>query len=233
MHHSVLNNALVPGLPGVSPSGGTYRALLPALAVLCALAVSCAGAASSIELAGDGSGRLTLEYRIARELENLGALDGNERWSPVPVGRADMERTAARIPGLRLLSYRVRDEGADRIHRSEFTFASASALNAFFDPAGEGRFVADPSARRIRVRFPGTEAGDPRARSLVREALEGYDFSLSFKVPGGASARWLDGAGNEAAGPGGCSAEGRTARCALPMADLALAAVPLVLEINW
>ncbi|GHT76702.1 hypothetical protein FACS1894124_8630 [Spirochaetia bacterium] len=66
---------------------------------------SCIGMSADITIRRNGSGVLALEYRMSRELESLGKLDGNERWLPIPVGKADFERTTDRIPGLALKSF--------------------------------------------------------------------------------------------------------------------------------
>jgi hypothetical protein len=71
------------------------------LASLC----SCIGVKADITINADGSGKLALEYRVSNMVEALGKLDGNERWQTVPLGRADFERTLARLPKLRLSSF--------------------------------------------------------------------------------------------------------------------------------
>ncbi|GHV85901.1 hypothetical protein AGMMS50230_15090 [Spirochaetia bacterium] len=195
------------------------------------LIVSCIGVSSSIELNGDGSGKLQLEYRLAGELEDLGKLDGNEKWLPVPVGRADMERTVSRTAGLKLLSYTVREEGKDRIYRSELSFTSPEALTAFF---GAGEFRPDIPGRKLSITFAGSQPADKEWSLVVKDSLQGYSFSLSLKVPGTAAYTWFDKAGNKTAVfPGTCSTSGQKLEYTVSMADLVLMETPLSMEVRW
>ena len=193
--------------------------------------LSCIGAASHITLNQDGSGSITLEFRVALEFENMGKLDGNEKELPVPVGKMDLERSAARVPGLRLLSYTSRQDGVDMVHRAELSFDSPEALSAFFDADG---FKVDLPGRRIVITFPGAEETDPAFTNLLTGAFKGYDFSLSLSVPGSANTRWLDGSGkNVPSFPGTCSVTGKTVHYTVPMADMVFLDSSLMLEISW
>ena len=75
------------------------------LAFVSVVFFSCMGVSSQIKLNADGSGTIKLEYRVALELENVGKLDGNEAYPPVPMGKIDLERSIARVSGLRLVSW--------------------------------------------------------------------------------------------------------------------------------
>jgi hypothetical protein len=109
---------------------------------------SCLGAEVEISMHADGSGKIALEYRVSQMLESLGRLDGNERWPSVPVGKADFERTVARIPGLRLLSFSSKEApsankilgGKDLVTKVSLEFKNAAALLAFWGSgvAGSG-----------------------------------------------------------------------------------------------
>ncbi|MDR2314714.1 MAG: hypothetical protein LBE02_09315 [Spirochaetaceae bacterium] len=200
---------------------------------LAVVLVSCIGLDSEVRINGNGSGSLKLSYRIASSLEDLGALGGNERWLPIPVGRADMERTAARIEGLTLVSYSSRREGADTLHSAELSFASPGALEAFFDSSGR-LFTADLPDRRLRLTFPQTAEQDQDFKELLSGALEGYSFSISLNLPGTVRVAWLDGEGKAAeAFPGACSLAGSTLSYSVPMADLVFLDRALSMEVGW
>ncbi|MDR1306654.1 MAG: hypothetical protein LBK74_03670 [Treponema sp.] len=203
-----------------------------AAAACCALFCSCIGAESRVRLEGDGSGLISCEYRVARDLENMGKLDGNERWLPVPVGRADLERSAARIDGLMLVSYSSREAGPDTVHRAEFSFANPRALEAFFDSSGR-YFKADMAQKKITLSFPGSEAGNAEFEKPAREALEGYVFFLALTLPETPRVSWFDKEGKTASFPGSCTVKGSAVECGIPMADLVFLKAALTMEISW
>jgi len=112
---------------------------------LCAAALtlmnSCLGVSAEISIRADGSGTIALEYRVSQMLESLGRLDGNEKWPAIPVGKADFERSLARIPGLRLSSFSSKDVphlsgGRDLLTKVTLEFKNTAALLAFLDSTG-------------------------------------------------------------------------------------------------
>jgi hypothetical protein len=191
------------------------------------------GVSSQIKLNPDGTGSIELEYRVALELEDLGKLDGNEKYAPVPVSRMDFERTIARIPGMRLRSYESKKDSRDMLHRAELSFNSPEALTAFFDSGGR-TFKLDFKARKAAFTFPGTKTAEPVFKELIGDALGGYTFSLSFSVPGDAKVTWIDENGKKIYNIlGKCLVKGQTVDFTVSMADLVLLNSSLTLEINW
>ena len=102
------------------------------------LLTSCFGVNADITLNADGSGSMQLEYRIDKSLYDLGMLDGNERWNTIPVGRADFERTVARLPGMRLRSHSQKEEFYPDIIITtvRLDFSNIETLLAFLDASG-------------------------------------------------------------------------------------------------
>ena len=194
---------------------------------------SCIGASSQITLNNDGSGTIIQEYRISLEMENMGKLDGNEAEPPLPAGKADIERTVARVPGLRLLSYSSRQDGKDMVYRAEMGFASPEALEGFME-ADNLQFMVDLPGKRIIIGLSAAETADNSFMELLSGAFEGYEFSVSLSVPGTAKAALLDDKGNSLPHyPGTCSVQGKTVEYTVPMADIVSLDSPLNLEISW
>ena len=174
-----------------------------------------------------------MDYRISKELKSLGEQDGNEAWLPLPTGKADIERTVARIRGLKLLSFRTGEDGKDIVNHADLSFDSIEALSSFFNggfngEGGNGSTVFDIKARRIVMNF-GEGMGENEA---FLEALKGYDFSLSFTLPGAAAVRWLD-ADGDSTGPGVCTVSGKTVQFKAAMAELVFLPKASYLEISW
>jgi len=156
---------------------------------------SCLGVSAGITIKADGSGTIALEYCVSQELESLGRLDGNERMPAVPVGKTDFERSVARIPGLKLSKYSSKDirntsGSRDLVTNVTLDFKDSSVLLAFLDSAGShAALVQDGAGKllRLTVLEPSRGLTDPDLLSLLREISEGYNFSVSFSLPGNAS----------------------------------------------
>jgi hypothetical protein len=181
-----------------------YCLLLASLALM----VSCLGASADIVMRADGSGSVTLKYRVSQMLESLGRLDGNERWPAIPVGRADFERSVARIPGLHLSSFSVTEaprrysrplssrkapntlSDKDLITNVKLDFKDTAALLAFLDSAGNHASIVQENGKNtlcLVLLDPATDTLDADLLSLLQEVSAGYEISLSFTAPKGAA----------------------------------------------
>jgi hypothetical protein len=198
---------------------------------------SCAGADASIVIRRDGSGTIALEYRIARVLESLGKLDGNERWLPIPVGSADFERTVARVPGLTLNSFSSKQTERDIICQVKLNFANIEALASFMDASGQ-RAVPVRNGERtgLILSFGGYRTNtDTELLALASSVTEGYGLGLRFALPAEASCRVLDtfGTGKAAPPAGTLNVQGSQVDYTASMADILGSAEPVILEILW
>jgi len=169
-----------------------------------ALMTSCLGVSMDIVMRADGSGSVTLEYRVSQMLESMGRLDGNEYWPAIPVGKADLERSVARIPGLRLSSFSVKEYprryskppnsnplgDKDLITKVKLDFKNTAALLAFLDSAGSRASLVQEGGKntlRLVLLDPATDALDADLLSLLQEVSAGYEISVSFTAPKGAA----------------------------------------------
>lgn len=167
-------------------------ALLACAAVLALC--NCIGITADISIRANGSGRIALEYQVSQMLESMGRLDGNERWPAVPAGKADFERSLARIPGLRLVSHKVKDVpnaagGRDLVTRAVLEFSDSSALLAFLDSSGSRASIAEENGKkklRLELRNPSAALGNADLKNLLREISAGYGLNISVSVPAGA-----------------------------------------------
>jgi hypothetical protein len=164
--------------------------LIPAfvLFVFAALLCSCIGLKTDIVLKADGTGTVTMEYRISREFQDIGALDGNARWPTVPVGQADFERTISRMEGLRLLSFSTKEEGPNLLYRAAVGFSKLEDILPLLGNDGENISLVRGEKRSLVLRLtPGREAEsageNPEFLALVEEAFRGYDIAISLSAP--------------------------------------------------
>ena len=207
--------------------------ILYVLALIPFLLVSCIGASLQIKINNDGSGTISQEYRIALELQNMGKTEGNEEMFPLPVGKEDLERTVARIPGLRLVSFASRQDEKDLIINADYAFDSPEALAALMG-SGEQQLKVDFKEKKITLHFPAGEDGGIMFKEIMQTAFEGYDFSFSLTIPGQGKTAWLDGNGKIVQQyPGTCSVRNNTVEYTVPMGKIVNLENPLALEISW
>jgi len=161
------------------------------LAPLVLMMNSCLGASADIMMRADGSGSVTLEYRVSQMLESLGRLDGNEGSPAIPVGKADFERSIARIPGLRLSSFSAKEVrnaagGKDLVTKVKLDFKDTAALLAFLDSTGSRATIAREGGKnvlRLVLLDLVKDAIDTDLLSLLQEISAGYEISVSFTAP--------------------------------------------------
>jgi hypothetical protein len=197
---------------------------------------SCVGTATEIVIRRDGSGTIALEYRISREFESLGKLDGNERWPPLPVGEADFERTVARVDGLSLRSFTTKTTAKDVIGEVKLDFANLEGLVYFLDISGQQASLSREGGKnRLTLIFKSFPDTDPELLSLVSSVMEGYSLDFSLTLPGNAELRILDGNGGVLESPpmGSVAVQGTGVSFSSPMAELFTSTRPVNLEILW
>ncbi|GHV30796.1 hypothetical protein AGMMS4952_18330 [Spirochaetia bacterium] len=201
---------------------------------------SCVGVVQEILIRRDGSGTVSLEYRFSRELETLGKLDGNENWPPLPVGKADFERTVARIPGLSLHSFTTKTAGQDIVNQVKLSFSSTEALVHLLNGSAGGSgqrasLVREGNRNRLTLGWSGGGDTDPELLSLLGAAMEGYILEFGLTLPQTPELRILDGNGRARETPpaGTVTVQGKRAGFSVPMAGLLSSPEPFTLEILW
>ncbi|MCL1955467.1 MAG: hypothetical protein FWF61_06040 [Brevinematales bacterium] len=174
--------------------------MLKRLSVPCSLLFllifnSCIGLSMDIQMRKDGSGKISMEYRVSKKAEAIGKFDGNENWPIVPVGRADFERSIARIPDIRIASFSSSERQPDVITDVTLEFDNPQALLKFLDPSGtkahynEGRL--DITLLEADLKY------DTDLLDLVRQVSAGYSFTVSFSADSNSTMTITDGTGKE------------------------------------
>ncbi|GHV00042.1 hypothetical protein FACS189483_09850 [Spirochaetia bacterium] len=220
-----------------------FFALVGMAFVVCGL-VSCIGISSGLTIRRDGSGRIELEYRISRELESLGKLEGNEGWPTIPVGRTDFERAAARIPGLTLHSYSSKISGDDMITQASLDFTNTDALLHWLDANGQRAELAREGGqnRLYLLIAEGRENSDSAATTnldattnLVAESFETYAWEMRFNLGNSTELTVADENRRDigAIPPGWTLTGGSRALFSAPMGDLLLQDQTLWLVVRW
>jgi hypothetical protein len=160
---------------------------------------SCIGISMDIQMNRDGSGRLTLEYRISRLLYNIGTLDGNELMPTIPVGRVDWERTIDRIPGTSLASFSRQETASDIIFIVSINYSNTDALINLLAFHGNIASIShnDLSTSFNIIIFNNPDAEyDDNLMELMQGVFSNYNFSLSFSASGNSTMTITDGSKN-------------------------------------
>ncbi len=170
----------------VSPLSTRFRALGAIVAASATLLLgSCVGIAAEGTIKADGSGTVSVVYRVSRMVESMGKLEGNQKYLPLPIGKLDFENGLAKTSGLTLQSWsEKRTEDELRIEAS-VAFSSMDALGSFMDASGRGvKISKDNGVTTVSLTL--TDGGsplDPDLKNLVDAAFSDYTISLSFTLP--------------------------------------------------
>jgi hypothetical protein len=91
-----------------------YKMALPVLVILF-LVSSCISIDTKLTIEEDGSGKVELNYSVSRMVTNLGKLDEEDDFLPLPLTEKDFLATAAMIQGLEVESFKIEEneEGVD------------------------------------------------------------------------------------------------------------------------
>jgi hypothetical protein len=207
-----------------------FRKFFAALILLCLC--SCVGVKADIVLNSDNTGTIQLEYRISKMLESLGKMDGNEKWLPVPVGRADFERSLQRMPGIRMLSFSTGEDGGDILVSTKLQFSSMEALLLFLNGAsGEKALYARERTNppnRLAMNLGRASSGEnAELEELFLNVSKGYSVSISLSLPaeGSLTSTEVPGARTTVAG--------RKLSCSLPLGAILYPKEPVNLEFRW
>ncbi|MDR0670570.1 MAG: hypothetical protein LBF95_10860 [Treponema sp.] len=162
---------------------------VPAVLTL-GLFCSCVGLRSDIVLNANGTGRITLEYRVSRRLEAIGALDGTANRPVVPVSRADFERGVKRLEGLRLSSFSSSEEGGDLVTKAVVSFTRLENILPLLDSGGGATLRREGDRRILRMRFDAAgEDIDTELLALMEQNSPAYTIALSLSAPGNVNLR--------------------------------------------
>lgn len=187
---------------------------------------SCIGIESEILLRQDGTGVLTLSYKISQFMKNIDA-GREEKQLPLPVNEEEFVRTAEGIEGLRLTDIDEREDEENVYIRAELEFDSVDAVNALGRAGQIGISLENQGNTNTfrQVIFAGQEGEEITEDSLemIETFFQGYDLVYAITVPSQVKSHSL----------GDLSADGRTVTYTITVPEILKASQPLVLEVVW
>ena len=203
----------------------SLRSAAAAVLIASAALSSCVGISADARIRADGSGLITLEYRVSRLVESMGKLEGGERWLPLPFDRPSFERELRSVGGLSLIDFSSRTDETDRTVSATVAFSDPAALSRFLGSSGRSAvFAENGGVRTLALRV--TEGGgplDPELARLTDAVFAGYALDLRFTLPSAPSA----------SGGGKIDAASRSVSFSAPVTGILSAEKPLEWSVSW
>ena len=211
------------------------------------LFTSCIGLSIDIRMNRDGSGKLTMEYRISRAIDSIGALDGNKDMPAIPVSRSDWERTINRVPGAKLTSYSSGQKGYDTITTVEIQYDNTGALlallsfdnsNAAVKPVSNQNtldLILNDGSLASNYTNPDSSMYDASMIEFARTMFADYNFSISFSAQDNSTLTFTDKNGNEKLKPSSVEAVtgGRRVSMSIGIMDLIESKEEICVRFRW
>jgi hypothetical protein len=181
------------------------------------LLTGCLDLTATLDMKDDGSGRFELEYRLDRDLFEMGVFDQESSFVPIPIHREDFEKAVARVDGVRLDRYRIERSESEVVVRSAVRFDSLDALNAYYNP-GEERIRLNEAngTRTLVLDLHPDKAGDldPETRAFAESYLSEHYLTVRLRAPSA-----IQSAENATVGDGGDWAQARFSLASLFTGD--------------
>jgi len=214
------------------------KTYLPFIIFISILFNSCFGLKIDIQMNRNGSGKLTLEYRISETLTNIGNYEGNEHLPVIPAGRADWQRTISRIEGARLASFSSSQKGQDTVTTVIINFANPQALLAVLDPALKKSDITidnNSGVFNLILNEAISKEYDKNLMDLARSAFADYNFSITFNGPANSTLLITDGNGNPTSPSVALNVvlSGRKVSLSIGVMDLIEVDGGLGIQVNW
>ncbi|MFP4114507.1 MAG: hypothetical protein ACOC2Y_06565 [Spirochaetota bacterium] len=192
-----------------------------AVALLIGALSSCLSTDTTVALRSDGSGTLSLTYRIDRAAWETGVFDDSDVARPIPVTRSEFEDAELAIEGLRLHSHSIVKSESEVTVIARVGFGSIDALRRFLGRDSlEVKLAASGGSWRQTI-APGDGSSGEGARALAAD-LEGY--ALTFEVDPPAQVARTNGEIVDG---------GEAAAFTVTLSEIVTATSPIVWEVGW
>jgi hypothetical protein len=200
------------------------------IAVLCAASLflcSCIGIDSRLTVRNNGSGTLALTYRVSQLIANLGISSSDKGAVPLPLSKADFERSLESSNGkVKLTRFSRAENEKDITVSAELSFDSLEALSqvdAF--RSQDLKIGTDGSIRtfsELIARAPARPVSDDSLR-MIDAFFTGYDLTFTIEAPQPIKVNSL----------GSLSEDKKTLTYSTTIKDLVRAKSDVILSIGW
>ncbi|HVP19600.1 MAG TPA: hypothetical protein VMU36_11425 [Spirochaetia bacterium] len=155
--------------------------------VVAVLLSSCIGIDSRLTIQDNGSGTLTLTYRVSQLVVNLGSPVEAKNVVPLPLSRADFDRSLEAANGkVRLAKFDRSEDAKDVTIRAELAFDSLEALAKLSAFRGAdihaGTDGDNYTFSQLIAKAPREPIADDSLR-MVDAFFGGYDLTFRVEAP--------------------------------------------------
>lgn len=170
---------------------------------------------------------MSYRYTIDAAAWNRGVFDASAPIRSIPVTERDARDVAARLPGVELRRYRLRERDDAVTVESVYALQDATQIAHVWGAAGEARFRVDLEARTLVLPLNvGGRAMTDEESTLVEELFAGETVTVVVVAPSSPTAR-LDGFDRAV------TVDGRRVAVTLPLASILVTAEPIDLIVTW
>ena len=157
------------------------------LCLTLAFLTSCIGIDSRLTIRDNGSGTLQLTYRVSQLVADLGVSSTGKSVIPLPISRADFERSLAQSGGkVRLTRFDRSENEKDITIRVELAFNSLDDLakvDAFQDAQLKSGTEGTSHTFSQLVAKTLTPPLSDDSRRMLETLFDGYDITYVLEVP--------------------------------------------------
>lgn len=148
---------------------------------------SCIGIESRIRIKNDGSGHLTLKYRVSQLITHLESTETNGNVVPLPLSREEFERTVNNTDGLELVSYSRKEDENDIHIEAKVNFNSIEALSAMDNRNENSYSFRSEQGNKVisQIIYAGSDGEAPTKDSLemLGTFFSGYNLTFIVETP--------------------------------------------------
>lgn len=181
----------------------------------------CLSSETEVVLRDDGSGRVTLQYRIDALAYDTGAFGGDNAGRIVPVTERDFRRAEAELPGLTIRRYRSRRTDELVEVTAVLSFDSTDTLERLLGEDSVQIELTETGGSWTQTLAAGRVQDD--GDEALAESLEPYSLSFSLFPPGDV----------ESSLGGDLSGDRRSATVVIGLAEIVRASEPIVWTVVW
>jgi hypothetical protein len=167
--------------PCVRVIGKSFLVLL-----LCLMLSSCIDIDTRIRFQGDGSGTVSLSYRVSHLIVDLGK-GGEATWSiPLPVEEEDFRRSLEGVNGVRLTRFSRKEDEKDIIIQADLSFdriESLSKIESFRSEEPTLSVTVNGRTYNQIVLKAEKEPVSADSLAMLDALFEGYGISYTIEAP--------------------------------------------------
>ncbi|MCD6123245.1 MAG: hypothetical protein J7K04_15525 [Spirochaetales bacterium] len=187
---------------------------------------SCIGVDTTISFNDNGSGKLSIQYKISKMVVNLGASNEEAPVVPLPVSEDDFKRSVEKAKGLKLLSYKQSEDENDIYIAAVIGFnriENFKEMKGFNSMPATLKKQGDSFLFSQRIATKPEHIPDEDSLKMIDTLFKGYKISFTIKAPKEIQSHNM----------GNLSSDKRTLTYSIPVAELVRIGEDIYLTISW